>query len=218
MDYSYISGAALKIGEHIFEVSEDGTLIVNGETVALADDGSPSSVAFAGHTVTKSFIGSKRRIIAYDLDLGDEKSIQIRSNSKTGMLFVDVNGAFTDSEGLLGAAPEADKPLLARDGVTDLTGHWNTYGEEWQVNDVDPKLFQDTTRHPQYPSGCEYDATKMKNHVRRRLADTVSGVTLEVATDACAHLLSQTKKEFCVNDIMATGDPDLVEDPFYAAN
>ena len=58
----------------------------------------------------------------------------------------------------------------------------------------------------------------MKNHVRRRLADTVSGVTLEVATDACAHLLSQTKKEFCVNDIMATGDPDLVEDPFYAAN
>ena len=56
----------------------------------------------------------------------------------------------------------------------------------------------------------------MKNHVRRRLADTVSGVTLEVATDACAHL-SQTK-EFCVNDIMATGDPDLVEDPFYAAN
>ena len=168
MDYSYISGAAVKIGEHIIEVSEDGTLIVNGETVvALADDGSPSSVAFAGHTVTKSFIGSKRRIIAYDLDLGDEKSIQIRSNSKTGMLFVDVNGAFTDSEGLLGAAPEADKPLLARDGVTDLTGHWNTYGEEWQVNDVDPKLFQDTTRHPQYPSDEESRPSSSRRYCQR---------------------------------------------------
>jgi hypothetical protein len=211
MDYSYISGAAVKIGPDVLEVSEDGALIVNGDLVVLDDN---VGTYFAGYALTKSVKGSKHRIIAHDLNLGNGNSIQIRANTKTGMLFVDMNGAFADSEGLLGAAPEEGKPLLARDGITDLTGHWNTYGEEWQVNAVDFKLFQDSTRHPQYPNSCEYNAD-VKNHVRRRLMDT-DRVTLEVATDTCAHLKEDTMHEFCVNDIMATGDLDLVEDPFYA--
>jgi hypothetical protein len=134
------------------------------------------------------------------------------------MLFVDMNGSFADSEGLLGADPKDGKPLLARDGTTDLTGHWNTYGEEWQVNDVDPKLFQDMKRYPQYPESCLYTAEKKNSYVRgrgRRLMET-NMVSIEAATDACAHLEKDHMKAFCVDDVMATGDLDLVEDPFYA--
>ncbi len=98
--------------------------------------------------------------------LGNDMSIEIRVNAKNGMLFVDMNGSFADSEGLLGADPKEGKPLLARDGTTDLTNHWNTYGEEWQVNNVDPKLFQDTKRHPQYPESCVYKAEKKNSYVR----------------------------------------------------
>ena len=216
VDYSYISGAAVKIGTDVLEVSEEGDLTINGN---LVDP--PQTSTFAGiYPINMSMMGSKQRIIAYELDLGNDMSIQIRANTKTGMLFVDVNGAFADSEGLLGAAPEEGKPLLARDGVTDLTGHWNTYGEEWQVNDVDPKLFQDSERHPQYPESCSYKADEMKkSHFRgrRRLMET-NKVSLEAATDACTHLEEGHMKDFCVNDIMATGDLDLVEDPFYANN
>jgi hypothetical protein len=121
--------------------------------------------------------------------------------------------------------------LLARhDGTTDLTGYslrlltgyWNThtYGEEWQVNDVDPKLFQDMKRYPQYPESCLYTAEKKNSYIRgrgRRLMET-NMVSIEAATDACAHLEKDHMKAFCVDDVMATGDLDLVEDPFYGAN
>ena len=236
MDYSYISGIAVKIGPDTLEMSGEGKLIVNGHSTIFPDF--TDKIAFAGtdYTLTKTFMGSKQRIIAYNLDLGGDEdsidsssSIQIRVNTKKSMLFVDMNGAFADSEGLLGAAAEEGKPLFARDGVTDLTGHWNTYGEEWQVNDTDLKLFQDSNRHPQYPQGCLYttttdndnkEATTTMSHVRRRLEDT--GVTqhivgLQEASKACSHLDHDDRmKDFCVNDVMATGDLDLVEDPFYA--
>lgn len=225
MSYSYISGAAVKMGADIVEVSEDGSLIVNGESVDLEEgvDDAQQILTFGNKytTIERSTKGSKKRIVVYDLDIGDDKNIQIRANTNSGMLFIDVNGAFSDSEGLLGAPAEEGKPLLARDGITNLTGHWNTYGEEWQVNNVDPKLFQDSDRHPQFPSGCQYvadDEANKSNIRRRRLLDNPNEVTHKAATDACAHLEDDQVRIFCMNDIMATGDLDLIEDPFYANN
>jgi hypothetical protein len=212
MDYSYISGAAVKIGSDILEVSEDGTLIIDGSTVEVE-----SSTTFAGYVLKKSTKGSKQLITVYDLELENGKNIQIRANLKTGMIFIDVNGAFGDSVGLLGGAPGAGKALRARDGKTDLTGNWNTYGEEWQVNSEDPKLFQDSSRHPQYPKGCVYEADQIKSHVRRRrLLEGEHMVTKDQATNVCSYLEEEHMRDFCVNDIMATGDLDLIEDPFYS--
>ena len=219
MSYSYISGAAAKIGTDILEVTEDGTLYKNGQVLALDEDSAETS--FDGYSLTKKFKGSKKRIIEYTLDLGYRKNVQIRSNTNSRMLFVDVNGAFVDGEGLLGAAPEGmpqTQPLLSRDGSTDLTGHWNTYGEDWQVNDTDPKLFIDTERHPQYPDGCMYhgDSNKKQKVRRRRLFEDQQIVTAEEAKGACAHLKDEDMRQFCVDDVLATGDVELAEDPFYA--
>jgi hypothetical protein len=216
-DYSYISGVAVKIGDDILEVNQEGVLNVNGESNVPDNAGMVFAGLYGLTTFTK---GVKNRIIVYNLDLGDNKNIQIRANTKNGMLFVDVNGAFVDSEGLLGAPPAKGSGLVARDGVTDLTGHWNTYGEEWQVNDVDPQLFQDKERKPQFPETCSYTATDIeKTHLRhrRRLAES-DKVGIEAARDACSHLSSEEMREFCILDIMATGDLDLVEDPFYTSD
>ncbi len=216
LDYSYISGAALKIGSDTVEVTEDGKLTINGETSELENDELHTYSDL--YSISKTRKGSSKRIISYTMDLGDDKNVEIRANQKSHMIFVDVNGAYPDSEGLLGAAPKEGKHLLSRDG-TDLTGHWNTYGESWQVNDSDPKLFQIKDRHPQYPAGCSYEAErKKKTYVRGSRRNLLESHTVDLreATVACAHVRDDVIRGYCVDDIMATGDLDLIEDPFYS--
>lgn len=214
--YSYISSAAVKVGSEVFEVTEDGAIYVNGVPTVLNQD---TEFSFAGYTLTKTLKGRKNRIIIYHLRFDEKKSVQIRANTKSSMLFVDVDAVFEDSEGLLGAAPaEGSKSLLARDGVTDLSGNWNTYGEEWQVNDEDPELFMDTKHHPQYPDGCIYKGSKKKQNLLRRRLLSVVDVTQNTANHACAHLKNGEMRKFCIQDVLATGDVELAEDTFYATN
>ena len=205
--YSYISGAAMKLGSDVLEVMEDGKLIVNGEDVS-------DPVSFAGYPLSKTFKGTHQKIIIYDLDVTTDKAIskpiQIRVNTNAGMLFVDVFGRFPDSAGLLGP-PSDDKRMLARDGVTDLFDEWNSFGEEWQVRSDEPKLFQED-RAPQYPQGCVYESSASKS-LRRRLSMDGT-VTAEEAEVACSGSKG-ISKEFCIADVMATGMLDLAEDEFY---
>ncbi len=226
ISYSYISSAAVQIERDVLEVSNDGHILINGNDdndMNLdnnKDNTSPVlSTVFAGYTLTKTRKGSKNRIATFDLDLHDGKNIIIRCNTKNGMIFVDINGHFDDSEGLLGA-PLGSKNgdmLLSRDGSLDMTGNWNSFGEEWQVRDTEPKLFQES-REPQYPVTCSYDADKDSSNtqLRRRLLhnNAEDGVTREEAMEACAHTVGE-KKNFCIDDVMVTGDLELSTDPFY---
>jgi hypothetical protein len=211
ISYSYISAAAVRIGTDVLEAKDDGSIIING--LPLAEDGT-----FAGFPVIKTIKGSQKKIFVYDLILGeDDKTIQIRANLKTGMLFVDMIGNFNkDSVGLMGRAGLTRGFLLARDGVTNLAGEWNTFGEEWQVHTNEPKLFAEN-RAPQHPAGCLYESQhQTKAHLRRRLMDDSMNavMTIELATKACENLVGR-KKDFCISDVMATGDLELAEDPFY---
>lgn len=214
--YSYISEIALRFGKDVVQVQSDGQLLINGmentaDLVAVSE-------AFS---VQKSLTGKKKLIVNYDLNLGAKNLINIRANLKTHMLFMDVSGNFPDSVGLLGStdAHGVAQSLLSRDGFRNLEGEWNTLGEEWQVRDTDKNLFLNK-RFPQYPEGCVYTSTGTgkdaeKKNLRRRLEDrSKSNVSIEVAKSACAHL-SGPKQDFCVTDVMLTGDLDLAEDPFY---
>ena len=227
MSYSYISGTAVKIGTDILEVQDDGSIIVNGEDEFLLKDAEAETAGttFAGYPITKTMKGTKRNIFVYDLALdvdGGDKSIEIRVNLKTGMIFVDVSGSFPeDTVGLLGS-PHHDA-LLARDGKTDLTGDWNTFGEEWQVQSDEPKLFQDKNRVPQHPAGCIYESQQVKSnlrHRRRLMVDSAGtgsdeeATAVEAAEKACVRATGE-KKQFCIDDVMATGDLELAEDSFY---
>ena len=233
--YSYISDAALSIGNDVLEVSGgDGSIIINGAEVKYEQGSSlvsSTTSSFAEFTIRKTFKGTYNNIHVYTLDLHNHGSIQIRSNSKTGMLFVDVTGYFPDGEGLLGASSTAaadddhqhsSRKLLARDGKTDLFGEWNAHGEEWQVRpSLDSKLFQ-KNRAPQYPAGCRYEeaaSQQQKSRLRRRRRLMDSGIDKVVdandARNVCAHASAQYK-QFCIDDVMATGDFEIAEDPFYS--
>jgi hypothetical protein len=212
ISYSYISAAAVRIGTDVLEAKDDGSILING--LPLAENGT----TFAGFPVIKTIKGSKKKIFVYDLILGeDDKSIQIRANLKTGMLFVDMIGNFKDSVGLMGRAGTTKGFLLARDGMTNLAGEWNTFGEEWQVQSKnEPKLFAEN-RAPQHPAGCLYQSQQQTNaYLRRRLMDDSmnAAMTIELAAKACENLIGR-KKDFCISDVMATGDLELAEDPFY---
>lgn len=213
ISYSYISSAAVGIGNNVLEVKDDGSVLVDGSVFELPSGNSE----FAGFPITKTFKGTKNNIHVYNLFLeDDEKSIQIRVNLKTGMVFVDVRGNFLDSVGLMGRAGTTKGFVVARDGETNLLGQWNAYGEEWQVRNNEPKLFAEN-RAPQHPAGCLYKSQKQTNaYLRRRLLDGTmnTAMTIELASKACENF-SGRKKDFCIADVMATGDAELAEDPFY---
>ena len=219
--YSYISGVAMRSGSNVLEVTDDGSVYINGNDNFEQGD-------VSAFTWTKKMKGSKKNIIVYDFNVnnGDARTrafnVQVRANGKSGMLFVDLprnaSDTLSDGVGLLGTIDvNSTSRLMARDGVTDLVNEWNSFAEEWQVLSSEPKLFQES-RAPQHPTGCFYDVNlnKSKNLRRRRLMDASSrnDVSHALAKEVCSHASGQ-KKSFCVFDIMATGDLDLAEDPFY---
>ena len=216
ISYSYISNAAVQVGQDVLEVLEDGKLLINGDS--FASDHDSTTARFGQYELVKTKKGSKKNIISYELDLGNGRLISIRSNTNSGMLFVDVDGNFADSKGLLGKPGSAgdDMGLYSRDGSIDMRNNWNSYGEEWQTRSGDdPMLFQ-KARAPQYPVGCSYDSSSsnLRHSGRRRLMDA-TGMSEDVASKACANAVAGKKMEFCVADLMMTGDVDLAEDPFY---
>ncbi len=214
LGYSYISGTAVKIGPDVLEIQQDGSSLMNGEDFLIEDK---AVGKFAGpFDITKRYMGKLKVVLVYDLDLNNGRSIQIRFNRKNRMMFVDVHGRFPDDTvGLLGT-PNNDK-MIARDGKTDLRGAWNTMGEDWQVRMGEPKLFEVRDHYPQHPVGCLYHQSRnIKNsHLRRRLMDGGALVSLKDAERACAPLSGPTKKQFCIDDVLATNDLELAADRFY---
>jgi hypothetical protein len=221
--YSYISAAAVQMGNIVLEFSaDDGSLFVDG---SRQEDGGADVVSFAaGYTLKKSTKGKHGLITVFDLNLRNEKKISIRCNTKSSMLFVDVEGYFEDSEGLLGAPVGGSEDLRSRPDATghrfDMTGNWNSYGEEWQVLDTEPNLFQEK-RFPQYPQGCVYESTSFKKNKmmlrRRLLLDSFDEAAFQIdARKACSKSVGEDTimNQFCFNDVMATGDLELAEDPF----
>ena len=81
------------------------------------------------------------------------------------------------------------------------------------MREHEPKIFQEI-RAPQYPTGYRYESRLTKAHLRRRLMDSGNDVGIDLATESCADAAAH-KKDFCVDDVMATGDLELAEDPFY---
>ncbi len=214
--YSYISGIALKLGDEVIEATSDGSLFINGESSTFKKER-----IIAGIRLTSKVKGTKKNIFVHNLRLSEVHSIQIRANAKTGMLFIDIDGMFSDSIGLLGSIDG----LFARDGETDMSGHWNALGEEWQLRESEPKLFMDQHREPQYPAGCQYSGVaEKKKNLRRRLgedldvlvpgADLSNSISMEEATEACSNFSGQLR-DFCITDVMATGDIELAQDSFY---
>ena len=191
--YSYISAVAMKLGSSIMEVTYDGILI-DGKLIKL--EGS-TEFDFHGYKTTfddtPSESGRKQTVI--EVHTGDYEHVTIKVFDKYMAVRVwnPEHKNFLGAKGLMGDY-NSDQ-LLGRDGVTVFEDA-NLFGEHWQVNDSDPKLFS-TTQEPQYPTMC---VPAPGVNTGRKLRH---GITQEQAEDACA---DASDIDDCVFDIMATGD------------
>ena len=184
-DYSYIETAAIKIGENVFQLSSFGDYILDGVSQAEL----PSTIG--GYTIRKTVQTEKES--KFEIQISEQKSIELSSfkdmvNVRTPVL----NPVeFRTSKGLFGKFPTGE--LVGRDGFTVFTDH-NEFGQEWQVLDSEPKLFQDKSRFPQHPHHKCVLPDPAKDS-RRRLGETVAR---EAADSACSHW--GDLKEMCITD------------------
>ena len=202
--YSFVSNAAVRIGDDVLEVVDDGSHFINGVLNAeLPATLGGFAITKNSQEVCKGRDGDRcAEVINFFVSLagGDAIRIKVASN----MLHVDVKGSdenFQGSVGLMGTYPAEHHGKIARDGVTFLR-EADTFSEEWQVLESEPKLFQEA-RFPQHPQVCT--PAIQPPAAQRALREVEDKEARLAAEEACAHVEGY-EWEFCVFDVMATGD------------
>jgi hypothetical protein len=189
---SFISSAALRIGTDILELASQGVYYLNG--VASAD----LPAEFSGLVFSHTQPTDAQHV--FDVHIGGLQHIKIKTYKDFVSVLVEMGDKkrFGDSVGLMGNFEMGQ--MIARDGNTVLNDS-NAFGQEWQVLETEPKLFQ-TVRFPQHPQACTMPAPTLVNQLRRHLSESTAE---ELAAEkACAHL--GEGKDDCVFDVLATGD------------
>jgi hypothetical protein len=195
-EFSFIAFAALRIGQDVLEVASQGVYWFNG--VLNADlPQEISGFAFSHTQPTK-----KEHV--FEVLLGGRERIKLKTYKDFVAVLVEQGKAanFVNSVGLMGNFRTGH--MLARDGKT-VMDNWNAYGQEWQVLDTEPSLFQ-AVRLPQHPNVCTLPTPKQTSQLSRRLAATSSDELL-AAEKACEQW--GEGKDDCVFDVLATGDLDM---------
>jgi hypothetical protein len=194
-DMSYISSAVLRIGTDVLEVASKGAYYING--ILGAD--LPSD--FGGFAFFHTQPSGKQSV--FEVHLGGRERIKIKTYKDfVSVLFEQSQQAhFADSVGLMGAFGTGH--MIARDGETIMTDV-NAFGQEWQVLDSEPKLFQEA-RFPQHPLTCTMPPPMQVSQLRRRLS--ASSADELAAEKACEHW--GEGKDDCVFDVLTTGDLEM---------
>jgi hypothetical protein len=194
-DMSYISSAALRMGKHLLEVQSRGVYYLNG--VAGAD--LPSE--FGGFEFLHTRPTDKQHV--FEVHLGGRQRIKVKTYKDfVSVLFEQAElKHFGKSVGLMGDFGTGR--MISRDGKSVIDDA-NAFGQEWQVLDTEPSLFQ-TVRFPQHPTACTMPTPVQASQLRRRLSE--SPVDELAAEKACEHW--GEGKDDCVFDVLTTGDLEM---------
>lgn len=198
--WSYISTAAVSIGKATLQIvggADSNKYFLNGvEQDADSNNSAGILDNFAGHKLEYQRISDVS--VEYRVALKSGSSIVFKTwNGLVSVkMYNPLKEDFDGSLGLLGSYPNGAK--LARDNVTIISDS-NMFGQEWQVIDTEPKLFNEG-EGPQFPAKCDIpDSSDM----RRRLAS--SSITIETANTACASV-GADEKDLCIFDVLATNN------------
>jgi len=202
--WSKIDAIAIKVGQDVGEISsENGMLILNGHEV--------NKVQQQSLTVAKSNLNGNNILYVFLID-GDKK-LEIKVNTRTQMIFTSLSGNYSqNTEGILGSPHQPG--FISRKGDHISSANVNAFAETWQVRDNDPRLFS-TNRIPQYPSKCVYDVKKKPSSHHTRHLKELHHTTKDEAISACSNHHPGPLQNFCVDDVIMTGDLDAAKDEFY---
>jgi hypothetical protein len=195
-EMSYISSAALRIGSDILEVESQGIYYLNGVA------GAALPAEFSGFAFLHTQPTDTQHV--FEVHLGGSEKIYVKTYKDFVSVLIEQgeHKHFGDSAGLMGDFRMGF--MIARDGKTVIDDA-NAFGQEWQVLDTEPSLFQ-RDRLPQYPLECTLPTPVQASQLRRRLAET-SSVDEAAAEKACEHW--GEGKDDCVFDVLATGDLEM---------
>jgi hypothetical protein len=194
-DMSYISGATVRIGKDILEVDSQGVYYFNGKV------GAPLPDELSGFAFSHTQPTDKQHLFEVDLGSGEKINVKTYKDFVSVLIEEGQLNNFGDSVGLMGDFGQGR--MIARDGTTVLDDA-NAFGQEWQVRDTEPTLFQ-RDRLPQYPLECTMPTPVKASQLRRRLAE--SSVDEAAAEKACAHW--GKGKDDCVFDVLTTSDLEM---------
>jgi hypothetical protein len=195
-DMSYISSAVLRIGSDVLEVESQGIYYLNGVA------GAALPAEFSGFAFSHTQPTDTQHV--FEVHLGGSEKIYVKTYKDFVSVLIEEGQSkhFGDSIGLMGDFEYGVK--LSRDGKTVIDDA-NAFGQEWQVLDTEPSLFQ-RDRLPQYPLECTLPTPMQASQLRRRLAETSSADEL-AAEKACEHW--GDGKDDCVFDVLVTGDLEM---------
>jgi hypothetical protein len=215
--YSFVSDAALRIGNDVLEVHNDGSYSFNGQEGAefpLSLGGFPATRSVKANCIQNGENGEAplgcTSMLTYDVTVGEKEHIQMKVAKD--MVHVEVKGRptkFEGSVGVMGTYPHTGHGRVARDGQTVIQDV-NKFGQEWQVRSEDSKLFQHA-KGPQFPNRCTPPSDAHASNQRRLRQGSADEKALsELAYAACAHLATDhNMHKNCIFDVMATGDDEV---------
>lgn len=220
LNWSFISNVAVRIGSDIFEASaKDAASYYNGVQMTVSEfpfimEGkyvvskteSVQQVSVHKGNETERRDARQNTKISYIIQLGNDDLIGITLHKN--MLSIRVAVFLNDTEGMLGVH-DGTQGMVGRDHLTTLNDPL-MMGKEWQVNETESMLFQDPYRKPQHPSGCILPAGNKQSKTERRLL-RVHESNYYIAKEACATIIDQDMHDFCVDDVIFTGDTDLAQ-------
>jgi hypothetical protein len=205
-DMSYISGAALRIGSDVLEVEGNGVYYLNGVANAELPSEFGGFAFFYTQPTDKMHTQAMDKMHVFEIYLGGRERIKVKTYKDYVSVLIEQGQRkhFTDSVGLMGDFHYGVK--LSRDGKRVINDA-NEFGQEWQVLDTDPTLFQ-SARFPQHPQKCTMPTPKATKMLRRRLSSESAADQL-AAEEACAHWGEY--KDDCIFDVLATGDVGMAQ-------
>lgn len=202
--WSHIKSAAIRIGDHVLELSaERDQTLVRWNGAQKGHNLEPGEASLGHYPVKFVRINGHQTRTRIDLGgkLGDAISVDTFKEFVRVNFSTKTHKKYVGSRGLLGSYPNGE--MLARDGNTRMENATDAFGQEWRVGAGDRMLFHDAD-----PAGlvgtCNMpDLSKS----RRRLGE--SGVNKEDAAKACSTVADPKRRDDCIFDILATDDLDM---------
>jgi hypothetical protein len=204
--WSLISNLAVRLGDDIFEVANDGSHYFNALQkvqlplmIAGKYEVSRSSEAVDG--INDEGEKAQSMTDVYRIDLTNGEYIKIQNYRK--MISVRIEAILANTGGMLGVHGRSG--MIGRDGVTHVKDE-NEMGFQWQVQDNEAMIFHEI-RAPQYPQSCVMPASKTTGRRQLRVSD--DQFEIEAAESCTAAGASPEMHPFCVQDVVRTGDKNM---------
>jgi hypothetical protein len=201
--WSLISNAAVQIGNDIIiELSNDGIHSIN----RIENFDLPYTFHMNNQTYviqrTEEIVQQTGDVRTY-LRIENQDTVEhIQFNLYKKMISVHIDAKIPDTYGMLGYYHTPG--MIGRDDPTIVLQDPNVMGMSWQVRDTDPFLFR-TRSGPQYPQQCRMPPTSVISQQRRRLLRQSQQQRYD-AEQACSRIVDPTVRQFCIDDVLITGD------------